>query len=135
MKAPGDYGHTSGRQPIRPVVVVFTRRTIVRRVLCGVPASYCKGAQLLVDKRYMPVHATHSEAFECYAAWLISQGYRRIGSREFRLGDGPVLVLTKKIRFGAPLRLGKRGEKASGSRFTYKKKGKSHSHGGTIIPT
>jgi len=56
------------------------------------------------------VHHTSAEAFRCRARWLVKvQGWEQIGSREFRKDGEPVLVLSKKCRFGGVLRSGKTG--------------------------
>jgi hypothetical protein len=52
-------------------------------------------------------HATPEEAFACYRAWLLRQGYRQLGGREFLSPEGTIIVLTKRRRFGAVLRGGK----------------------------
>jgi hypothetical protein len=53
-------------------------------------------------------HATPEEAFACYRAWLLRQGYRQVGGREFLSPeDGVIVVLTRRSRFGAVLRGGK----------------------------
>lgn len=94
------------------------------RVLCGVPEGDCHGSMagasfaiggFQVKARKM--HSSHDEAFNCYIAWKQRLGYKRIGPREMEPKDGgPILVLTKRSRFGARLRLGKGGANVS-SRF------------------
>ena len=86
--------------------------------LCGVPQEHCEGgfritSKSLGGKKGCRVHSSSSEAFRCYARYLVRVlGYQRIGPREYRPPDGgPVLVLTKKCRFGGRLRPGKSGEK------------------------
>ena len=81
-----------------------------KRRLCGVPSPECSGAAM----RHSPAlpadlksHATPEEAFACHRAWLLRQGYRQIGGREFLSPEGTVRVLTRKRRFGAVLRGGK----------------------------
>ena len=82
-------------------------------VICGVPAHHCTGGTLQTDQQLgtTKVHSSHEEAFRCYSRYLTRvKGYKRIGPREFAPPDGgPVLVLTKKSRFGAHLRKGKEG--------------------------
>lgn len=85
------------------------------RVLCGVPSHECTGS--FVDTKQQVgsnlVHATREEAFNCMARYLVRQGYIRIGQREFAAPDnGPITVLTKKVRYGGRLRKGKSGEAA-----------------------
>jgi len=57
----------------------------------------------------LKAHNSAPEAFKCHARYLIKVlGYEQVGSREFRPPDGgPILVLTKKCRFGGVLRKGK----------------------------
>ena len=89
------------------------------RVTCGVPTDHCRGSLISLQKSSCKAHATSQEAFECYAAWLLARGYRRLNRREFVLADGPILVLRKMSHFGRPLRMGKTGEgMAKAKRFT-----------------
>lgn len=77
---------------------------------CGVPQEYCIGGLAQVSsglKKSGKTHGSPKEAFGCYAKWLLRQGYKQVGPREFCKDDGPILVLTKKSRFGARLRGGK----------------------------
>lgn len=85
----------------------------MRRTRCGVPYDECNGAMCSLDKHSVKVHADPFEAFACYTAYLKKQGYQKVGERAFRLGEGPVLILTKKSRFGQQLRLGKTGNDSS----------------------
>lgn len=92
------------------------------KVLCGVPADSCSGANTDVNARMeskgggRKLHSSHEEAFKCHARFLVAQGYAQVGSREFQLEDGPILVLTKKSRFGGRMRPGKSGEKGTSNR-------------------
>lgn len=78
--------------------------------LCGVPDQFCSGGvkaiENIVAKRG---HSSSEEAFRCKKNYLVQQlGYTQIGAREFRPPDGgPVLVLTKKSRYGGVVRRGK----------------------------
>lgn len=84
------------------------------RVLCGVPKDNCQGSSYTTGQQLETnrAHTSHVEAFKCYANYLVKhQGYTQIGSREFRKDGHPVLVLTKKIRFGGRLRTGKEGSR------------------------
>lgn len=84
------------------------------KVLCGVPKDQCQGAGYQTDQHLgtNKAHANSTEAFKCYAHYLVTyEGYTRIGSREFRKDGHPVLVLTKKSRFGGRLRMGKEGSR------------------------
>lgn len=90
------------------------------RWLCQTPTGYCKGSKTIVAPAMAGrlSHASAEEAFRCYVAYLLSQGYKRVGSREFAPPDGgPVLVLTKKSRYGARLRGGKEGRVMAGGPF------------------
>lgn len=88
-----------------------TRR--VKRRLCGVPFYECQGDQGKLSPGLasgLKSHATPEEAFRCHRAWLLRQGYKPLGGREFESPhDGRIVVLTRKRRFGAVLRGGKEG--------------------------
>ena len=94
---------------------------------CGVPGEHCKGSAVVINKAGAKAHKTPQEAFKCRRKYLIAQGYTPVGNRELRDPlTGEVTVLTKPSRFGAPLRLGKRGEQGSaytGNRVTYVRPG------------
>lgn len=82
--------------------------------LCGTPKEYCSGGSFVmadsVNRTTTQAHNSPSEAFDCYKHYLLRTGHEMIGPREFRPPDGgPILVLTKKSRFGARLREGKFG--------------------------
>ncbi len=69
------------------------------------------GIRYLADK--LKIHHSSTEAFKCRARWLVRvEGWTPIGSREFSKPGQPVLVLTKKCRFGGQLRKGKGGEQS-----------------------
>jgi hypothetical protein len=102
------------------------------KYLCGTPDTYCIGSLSSVSnglRKSRKAHGQPEEAFACYAQYLIKQGYTQCGPREFYLVDkrsgeaGPIVVLTKKSRFGARLRGGK------GNRYTPE----GEATGGTII--
>lgn len=83
-------------------------------VLCGVPDRFCEGATVTVNARMgdsLKAHGDHASAFLCKKRYLVNVlGYTQIGGREFRPPDGgPILVLTKKCRYGARMRKGKGG--------------------------
>lgn len=82
-------------------------------VMCGVPDEECSGFKFPTDQHFIhkKAHASHEEAFRCYARHLAKTGYRRISSREFQKGDEPVLILTRKSQFGGRLRSGKLQER------------------------
>jgi hypothetical protein len=83
-----------------------------KRFLCGVPTEKCCGRNnnFSHGMKCTKSHTLPQEAFACYAAYLLSLGYTKVGSREFAApDDGPIMVLSKKSRFGAVLRGGKEG--------------------------
>ena len=85
------------------------------RVMCGTPKEHCNGSRLVTDQTFQSnkCHRSHEEAFRCHARYLVRVlGYTQIGSRDFQAPNGgPVRVLSKKIRFGSKLRLGKEGSR------------------------
>lgn len=91
----------------------------MRKFICGVPTKECCGADLMVNKALTVKkgHGTSEEAFKCYAKWLISQGYKQIGHREFQKDNEPIIVLTKKSKFGGQLRYGKGDKGIKGNRY------------------
>lgn len=96
---------------------VAARQTAVhgRRFLCGVPASECEGTLTRMHlSAGMHTHGSSVDAFKCMKRYLLRHGYTQIGPREFSApptpenpDGGPIRVLTKKTRYGAPLRPGK----------------------------
>jgi hypothetical protein len=54
-------------------------------------------------------HSSSIDAFNCTRRYMVrQQGYTPVGSRAFSPPDGgPILILTKKIRFGGMMRRGK----------------------------
>lgn len=92
------------------------RKKRAHKCLCGVPQEKCTGSIVQTTrglKSAIKMHGTPPEAFKCYSNYLIGLGYKQMGPREFYLPgatpelDGPVVVLTKKIRFGCTMRGGK----------------------------
>lgn len=83
--------------------------------ICQTPDKHCSAGYVQVNARMgksAKAHASNIEAFLCFKRYLVNvKGYTQIGGREFSPpgDDGPVLVLTKKIRYGARLRHGKQG--------------------------
>ena len=79
--------------------------------VCGTPKEFCGGSNTNVNHGLGGVIKTHNspeDAFVCYKRYLIKQGYTATGSQTFAAPNGgPVLILTKKGRFGAKLRTGK----------------------------
>ena|SRR5262249_12411861 len=89
-----------------------------KRRLCGVPPQECCGivGGLSPGLAGLKSHATPEDAFQCHRAWLLRQGYRQIGGREFvSPTDGRIIVLTRRRRFGAVLRGGKESRFMPGS--------------------
>ncbi len=84
------------------------------KFLCGTPAAAC-GASLVklnhgLDGRGIKAHGTREQAYDCQRRYLLSQGYKQVGSNAFAAPDeGPILVLSKKSRYGGKLRMGKEG--------------------------
>jgi hypothetical protein len=88
---------------------------------CGVPDQYCQGSYTGASsglKKSKKLHGSPLEAFNCYANYLIKvEGCKQIGPREFaRPNGGPIVVLTKKQRFGSRLRGGKADRQMPGGR-------------------
>lgn len=98
----------------------------MRKIYCGVPIDQCNGQLVTLNALWTPdgsknkksgkLHASSEQAFQCYCHFLQTQGYQRLGRREFTNG-GPVLVLDKPSRFGSMFRGGKESDKTK-SRFT-----------------
>ena len=91
---------------------------------CGVPKEHCNGAHIAMNARMggpsgMKAHGSPEEAFRCKARYLKKVlGYKQIGGREFAPPDGgPVMVLTKKSRFGGVIRAGKGGDTGKPTRY------------------
>lgn len=93
---------------------------MAQRFYCGVPTKQCQGSTIIQNRgltgKIARGHVTNEEAFECYRRWLISQGYERIGPREYALPGEPILILTKRTKFGTRMRLGK-SQEGKGSRY------------------
>lgn len=80
---------------------------------CGTPYQHCGGgigqvSHALIGK--VKLHSSPQQAFNCHVKYLISQGYEKVGAREYKAPDGSgIRVLTRKSRFGSPMRPGKAG--------------------------
>lgn len=77
---------------------------------CGTPKEHCQGNNRAMNNgiRTINVHGTTEDAFNCHKRYLLKTGYTQVDSRGFASPDnGPILVLTKKSRYGAKLRNGK----------------------------
>lgn len=89
------------------------RRKRPHKILCGVPDINCMGTWTAASNGIRhggqrKLHTSPEEAFKCYAKYLLSQGYKQIGPREFAPPDGgPIMLLSKKSKFGARCRGGK----------------------------
>jgi len=103
----------------------------MRMYTCGVPAVDCNGSSVTTSFGIRCVRTAHNsstEAFKCRTRYLIKVlGYTKegptgpLGAREFCPPDGgPILVLTKKSRFGGVLRRGKGGEQGASRVMPYK---------------
>ena len=80
---------------------------------CPVPKEICSGRQMQIEPgcRTGKVHIHQDEVKKCLAKYLGTLGYKSLGNRSFALGDGPILVLSKKS--GMRLRKGKGKGKGS----------------------
>ena len=110
------------------------------RFLCGTPSDFCCGAFTMFDAALgrcgrSKAHPTRVDAFKCYQKYLLSKGYKKVGTREFLPPDGgPVLLLNRKGKFGGMLRNGKSGVKSLSGRNRFMPKHLcKHSLGGMII--
>lgn len=83
----------------------------MRKYLCGNPTAECGGSTCIISgANVTKAHSSSEEAFKCFARNLIRKGYTKVGEREYKApNDGAILLLTKKSRFGTPLRKGKTG--------------------------
>ena len=107
----------------------------MRKYLCGVNKADCTGDFTMLNSgmgKSMKTHISSEDAFKCYSKFLIKQGYIRIGSREFFKEGNPILVLTKKCRFGGILR---RGKNLEGTGKSFCPKVYHQAKSGTIIST
>jgi len=106
------------------------------KFICGVPSHECSGAPSMVNKSLPTDTKTHGsslEAFRCYKQWLLRQGYTPVGNREFAAPNGgPVVVLTKKCRFGGRVRLGKGAGTGTAKRWVPRVPG-HEAKGGLIV--
>jgi hypothetical protein len=106
----------------------------MRRYACGVPTNDCCGGIARMGPSGLSItkcHCTTEEAFKCYRRYLIKQGWKEVRSRVFEPpGGGPLRILDKKSKFGAPLRRGKSDDKGGGNRLTPLKPGQC----GLIVP-
>lgn len=105
------------------------------KVLCGTPKEYCIGDIKPANQslgKTCRCHQTHQEAFKCYAQYLIKIGYKQIANNEFQKDNDPILILTKKCRFGAQMRRGKGIDKGQGA-DRYVPQNGHYSKSGTII--
>lgn len=87
------------------------RRKRPHKHACGVPMEYCTGSNTSVSnglKKSSKIHSSPEDAHKCYGRYLIKEGYKQVGSREYENPKtGYITVLTKKSKFGARLRGGK----------------------------
>lgn len=84
--------------------------------LCQTPQDQCGGSHRAMNHGLENIkkraHGSPSEAFRCHRRYLLAQGFTQVGGRDFSPpgNEGPVLVLTKKSRYGGKLRPGKTGQ-------------------------
>ncbi len=80
-----------------------------KKYLCGVPSTECCATHSKTSNglKNAKLHSSPEDAFKCYKNYLIRDGYTQIGSREFSKNSGPIMVLTKKSKFGSMVRGGK----------------------------
>ena len=89
------------------------KRKRAHKCLCGVPKERCSGAQGQTSNglKGSKTHSTPQEAFACYRRYLLKDGYIQVGNREFTKGDGPIVVLTKKSKFGGKMLRGGKSDR------------------------
>lgn len=97
------------------------------KFLCGCPQEHCNGSNMAVNQGLKhsggmrKVHSSSKEAFKCYSAWMVAQGYTRLTNQEYYKPGHPIVMLNKQGKFGAVLRIGKGMEGSSkGNRFVPK---------------
>lgn len=87
----------------------------MHKFICQTPQDKCTGGRKSMNNSWKfrggdkssKMHNSPQEAFKCYADYLESIGYERLGSREFRRPEGGIEILTKSSRYGGRLRAGK----------------------------
>ena len=53
-------------------------------ILCNTPPDLCSGFAFAVKSgRFQRSHVNAEQAVECYRTFLLSEGYRQVGTREF----------------------------------------------------
>lgn len=91
----------------------------MRLYTCGVPKDKCQGFYTPANGglgKGVYAHGSNQQAFACHKAYLLSLGFKQIGSKEFVDPEtGYVRVLTRPGKFGGILRKGKTGEKGGGA--------------------
>lgn len=79
--------------------------------MCGTPKDSCSGSKYNVSHGMgggAKAHGSSEEAFRCHKRYLVSAGYKIVGSRELiNPESGAIHIMTKRTRFGAKLRNGK----------------------------
>lgn len=94
---------------------------------CGVDEHNCSGGKVVMNAalntKIKKAHDSPEEAFRCRVHFLREAGWKQVGSREFKPpGGGPILVLTRKSKFGTRFRMGK-NQDGQGHRFEPKSGG------------
>ena len=79
---------------------------------CPTPGVECNGSAVKAEHgtpgAMVNIHKTPGEVLACEARFLVSHGYKRLGSRAFESPNGgPVLILSKKP--GIRVQAGKEG--------------------------
>lgn len=80
------------------------------KFVCGTPREFCGGSNTNCNHglgNSIKTHGSPEDAFNCYKRYLLKTGYTVNDARSFTSPEGPVLILTKKSKFGAKLRNGK----------------------------
>jgi hypothetical protein len=70
-------------------------------------------AFLSIKDGHRKAHGNQKDAMRCYKQYLLRQGYKQVGQREFQKDNNHVLFLPKVGSFGLPLKKGKEGRSMS----------------------
>lgn len=100
----------------------------MRLYTCGVPHSHCTGSYVAANQgqnKGIYAHGSTQQAFACHKKYLLNQGFKQIGSKEFVDPEsGYVRVLTRPGKFGGVMRGGKSGDKGGTNKRVVPKVGK-----------
>lgn len=107
--------------------------------LCNTPTDKCMGSTRALNAGLRgaskKAHSSPEAAYDCYKRYLISTlGYSFVGNHSFSPpnNDGPILVITKRSRYGGHLRPGKTEGGAAAKRSNPKAR-KKNNRGGIIV--